>query len=644
MRRPTTVLLALLLLVCLFLAGCVKKYTVSGFVGDAQSRPIAGAQVSVETGGGTTAVYTDNNGYYRLRLGAGAHELKALKGGYFPKSAPLVVDGDGIGPAFLLVAAAPATVSGTISFVGATAASVTSPTLRMAANAGVSFQSVPVALGSSDVKYDGLIVRFRETAQPGERTHSLGLSEVAEYRGVRKNLYHVRVKGDARAAMAELGRDPAVEYVQLNYLNHLCQVPNDLSYGDQWNLSLIKMSDAWDHVKGSDSHVTVAVLDTGIWTNTDMAANLVSGYDVVSNDSDPTDDVTPSGQPSHGTHVASIIGAVTNNGTGLAGAGWNVRVMPIKVFTPSTGGPYATDLDVAEGIRKAVNLGAKVINMSLGIAGTIPSEHSEIESALQYADSHDVAVFAAAGNEGLGSLDYPGSSSYVFAVGAVGHDGLRASYSNYGTGLGLVAPGGSAQNPADWQDFVMGYGLAAGSTGYAGFAGTSQASPHVAAVAALMYSAGVHAPGEIYQILRATATPVGDALYYGYGLLNAGAAIHAAMQVPVSLTQPEIYAATLSSTGSWTRLTAPVHADESGNYTLTGIPAYQPNLFIIASIDFDGDGVIEAGEYMGSVSVGSLTESEQKSGVNFVVKRVTGTSSVRFSIWSRLLGRGGGNR
>lgn len=643
MRRSGLVLLALLLVLCLVLAGCVKKYTINGFVGDAQSRPIAGAQVSAETNSGIAAAYTDSSGYYKLRLEAGSYNLNAQKGGYFPKSTPLVVNADAIGPTFSLVAAAPGTVSGTISFAGSTPASIVYPSLRTTAP-GVPFLGVPAARGRLDAEYDGLIVRFRESTKPGDRTRSLGRLEAAESRGVSKNLYHVRVRGDARAAMAELGRDPAVDYVQLNYLNHLSQVPNDPSYGDQWNLSLINMPDVWDHVKGSGVHITVAVLDTGIWTNNDMAANLVAGYDVVNNDTDATDDVTPSSRASHGTHVAGIIGAVTNNGSGLAGVGWNLQVMPIKVFTPNADEPYATDLDLAEGIRKAVDLGARVINMSLGGPVTNPSEHPEVENALKYAEEHNVAIFAAAGNEAnlsgyTGTLDYPGSSQHVFAVGAVGHDGLRASYSNYGPGLGLVAPGGSAEDVNDWQDFVMGYGRAAGSTAYAGFAGTSQATPHVAAVAALMYIAGVRTSAEIYQILRSTATPAGDTLHYGSGLLNAGAAIHAAVQVPISLTQPEIYAAILNSNGSWTKLTTPVYADESGSYTITGVPAYQPNLYVVASIDFDGDGIIETGEYIGKTLIGSLAESEQKSGVNIVVLKVSGTASTR-SIWSRLLSGG----
>ncbi|MGA2469234.1 MAG: S8 family serine peptidase [Solirubrobacteraceae bacterium] len=301
------------------------------------------------------------------------------------------------------------------------------------------------------------------------------------------------------------------------------------------------------------SGVTVAVLDTGVaYANHGRYVRspdfspyeFVHGWDFVANSPYPED------RNGHGTQVAGTIAEETNNGVGVTGLAYGVRLMPIRVLNGQGNGDATR---IAEGVDFAVNHHAQIINMSLEFtAGTITANDiPQLIAAIDYAHSKNVLVVAAAGNESMAQLSYPAKARYVLAVGASTDDGCLAYYSNYGAALDLVAPGGGgdAAVPGDAncvpdsatagpdiiQETFLGlnypdprvFGLPDG------YYGTSMAAPHVSATAALVIASGVLGPhptvAEIVARLEATATPLGpngvdDPTHYGYGLVNAAAA------------------------------------------------------------------------------------------------------------------------
>jgi serine protease len=328
-----------------------------------------------------------------------------------------------------------------------------------------------------------------------------------------------------------LARDPAVAAAQPNYYRYADATPNDPFYAYQWNLSQIQMADAWDVTRGS--RVTVAVVDTGIAYENygsfrkapDLAGTtFVAGWNFVNNTAHANDD------NSHGTHVAGTIAQTTDNNLGAAGIAYQARLMPLKVLGADGAG---TDAAVASAMIWAADHGANVINMSLGA----DSASSVLQDAVDYAYAKGLVLVAAAGNGGVGSINYPGACSHVIAVGAVRYDETKVPYSNYGTGLALVAPGGDLsvdQNGDGYPDGVLQMTFNPTTKNIADFAywffqGTSMATPHVSGVAALVLAKGAAAtPAQVLQALQATTKDLGEPGWdpmFGYGLLQARTAL-----------------------------------------------------------------------------------------------------------------------
>ena len=315
----------------------------------------------------------------------------------------------------------------------------------------------------------------------------------------------------------ELEGDHRVSFAEPNYLAHSMAGANDAYVGYQWNLDQVGAEGAWDYTTGAGA--VVAVLDTGVKSNgPDGLTNLLPGYDFYYNDADPSD------RDGHGTFVAGTIAQRTNNGTGVAGLAYSASILPVKVLSDSG---YGDINAIANGVIYAADQGADVINMSLGSA--YPS--STLESACNYAYSKGVVVVAATGNEYASQVGYPAAYDSVIAVGSSRVDGSRPAYSNYGTGIDLLAPGGDLskdQNGDGYADGVLQETIENGSWTYTFWEGTSMATPHVAAAAAMLKAYGVSDPDEIYNALVATATDVGAAGYdttNGYGVLNVEAAL-----------------------------------------------------------------------------------------------------------------------
>ena len=286
---------------------------------------------------------------------------------------------------------------------------------------------------------------------------------------------------------------------------------NDPLRVHQWALDMIHADEA--HAVTTGAGATVAVVDTGIdAAHPDLAGRVVPGWDFVDGDSTPQDG------NGHGTHVSGIIAADAGNGIGVDSVAPGARIMPVRVLDANGSG---SDANVAGGIDWATEHGADVINLSLG--GTLPTSglgmQDAISAAIQRALDRGVVVVAAAGNDGLPFCENNSFGGKVLCVGAVDKREQRSFYSSFGSGVSLVAPGGS-DLPGTDEDVLSTWN----DGSYQELAGTSQATPHVSGVAALLVSAGVRGQAAVQRIL-ATATNIGPSAVYGAGLVDAQAAV-----------------------------------------------------------------------------------------------------------------------
>ena len=308
------------------------------------------------------------------------------------------------------------------------------------------------------------------------------------------------------------------EYIEPNYLYSAIYTPNDPEYGKQWNMRSINIETAWDETKGSG--ITVAVIDTGITPVPDLeATKFVRGYDFVNDQVDALDD------NGHGTHVAGTVAQSTNNGYGVTGVAYEASLMPLKVLSAGGSGTVS---DIAESIKFAADNGADVINMSIGGGGV----SQLMQEAIDYAHSKGVVMIAAAGNSGQNSASYPARYPHVIGVSALDSVGEKAPYSNYGAGVDISAPGGSESGKIVQETINPQTNEAV----FAGFQGTSMASPHVAGVAALIKASGVTNPDDIETVLQQSSRSVEDdpLNYFGAGQLDAGAAVKLATKGQIS--------------------------------------------------------------------------------------------------------------
>lgn len=297
---------------------------------------------------------------------------------------------------------------------------------------------------------------------------------------------------DFEAVLTALQTLDGVESADPNYLVHIAGAPNDPEFPFQSGLSGIQVPQAWDVLPSMMSQVLVAVLDTGvedthpdltdaIWQNpgemgldsngADKRSNQADddlngyvddwrGWDMVSNDNQAQDD------NGHGTHLAGIIAARSNNNLGVAGIAPNARILPVKVLDA---GGQSDHIKVARGIIYATDMGARIINLGLGGDGT----SALLNNAVDYALAHNVIVIAAGGNTSDASVQYPASYTGVVAVGAVDESYTHASFSTTGAYIGITAPG--VNIPSTFPGGV-----------YSRASGTSMASAHVSGVAALL--------------------------------------------------------------------------------------------------------------------------------------------------------------
>ncbi len=385
---------------------------------------------------------------------------------------------------------------------------------------------------SSQQSFDQFIVQFKGASLAGRSvangisaTSQLSLQTgvaLAHQRRLAVGADVIRVEGKAMTAseasrfMQSIASNPDVEYVQPDAIMRALVTPNDTRYGEQWHYvggaSGMNLPAAWDIATGTG--VVVAVIDTGITSHADLSANIVAGYDFISDSTAARDgngrDANPNDEGDwftgaecgvsfnqnsswHGSHVAGTIAAVTNNASGVAGVAYNAKVQPVRVLGKCGG----TLSDIADAIVWASGgtvsgipanpTPAKVINMSLGGSGSCDATY---QNAINSAVGRGTVVAVAAGNSNANASGFrPASCNNVINVAALDREGNRASYSNFGTIIDIAAPGGETATAANGVLSTLNTGTTTpGSATYAFYQGTSMASPHIAGLAALMLS------------------------------------------------------------------------------------------------------------------------------------------------------------
>jgi hypothetical protein len=270
-------------------------------------------------------------------------------------------------------------------------------------------------------------------------------------------IYKLKVSADTDILklVEEFKNNPNVEYAQPNYCyDYFDIIPNDPDFTFQWALTKIQATNAWETEKG-DSAVIVSILDSGvdlnhpdlmgnIWRNEDEIPNNgidddknglvddVNGWDFAYWDNEPNDDI------GHGTNIAGIIGAITNNDLGIAGLTWGCKIMPVKISQCEIdGSPRLTDVWIAQGLYYSSENGAQIINMSFGFN----EESSFLRDGVDYAYAKGCILIAAAGNNNSDQNIYPAAFEKVIAVAATDENDQKAYFSNYGEWVDIAAPG-----------------------------------------------------------------------------------------------------------------------------------------------------------------------------------------------------------
>ncbi len=388
-----------------------------------------------------------------------------------------------------------------------------SPTLRSGGTAPAHAQS-----GDAD-RTGAVVVRFEADATLARVGAALDEAEATPTSSnARAKLVRLDLDSGQSVdeAIASLSSDDSVVYAEPEHAVSIADTPNDTFYPSQWHYPQMNLPATWDITTG-DASVIVAVIDTGVMlTHPDLDSKITSGpnagYDVFNDDADPTDD------NGHGTFVAGIVGAESDNASWVSGVCWSCKIMPVKVMNASGQG---STISIAYGIYWAVDHGADVLNLSVGG----PTGDTTLSDAVDYAWAAGVPVIAASGNNN-GAVLYPAAYADALAVASNDSAALRSSFSNFGPQLDVMAPGG------DVVGTTLGGGYGAGS-------GTSFASPHVAGLVGLMIAHGITDKNTIISRLKSTATDMDVAGFdnnTGWGRVNAQAAVDLAPTV--SITAP----------------------------------------------------------------------------------------------------------
>jgi thermitase len=382
-----------------------------------------------------------------------------------------------------------------------------------------------------------ILVRFK----PGVTTNAAASAHARHKTSIMEKVDNIRVhrlkvpKGmTVEQAVDMYKADPSVEYAGPNHLLYLDFIPND-DYFDSWMQWAIypgtnprhdiRAAEAWDVSPTKGAGVVIAILDTGVWAQHEdldtVGPNpkVLPGFNAVGNNYDTTD------YNGHGTLIASIAAANTNNSIGVAGVAWNAKILPVKVIE----GEIGNELDAAQGVLWAVDHGAKVLNMSFG--GYI--DEPMLHAAIDYAWAYGCLNVCSSGNDDLNTLHYPSAYDHALAVGGTDEEDARWVYddiffgghygSNYGPWLDVMAPGSNITGAYIEEDWLLELGF------YTIASGTSASSPHVSGIAAMIWALHPTWTNEqVFQQIVASCDDLGPSgwdIQTGFGRVNAQRAL-----------------------------------------------------------------------------------------------------------------------
>jgi subtilase family protein/Big-like domain-containing protein/fervidolysin-like protein len=379
----------------------------------------------------------------------------------------------------------------------------------------------------------------------------LGATLVTIIPGIR--VHHIRVAPQGLDGVeAALQHHPKVKFVERNFLGKGGLVPNDPGFAYQWHLPKISAPSGWDLTTGSTS-VPIAIIDSGVDpTHPDLAGKLLPGFNFLNNTTD-THDVL-----GHGTAVAGTAAAATNDDLGIAGVAWANPIMPLVVLDSTD---YASYANIASAITYATDHGAKVINISIGGS----SYSSTLQSAVNYAWSHNLVIVACAMNYATSAPYYPAALSNVVAVSATDQSDNLASFSDYGTWIALSAPGTSIYTTTN-------------GGGYGYWYGTSFASPQAAALAALAFSMNpALTNSQVVSLMESNADDLGLSgydQYFGWGRIDVAKTLQSAQNTLAITSTPLTVTLTAPTNGSAVSGTVNVTASVTDQVTVSKVELY----------------------------------------------------------------------
>jgi thermitase len=465
---------------------------------------------------------------------------------------------------------------------------------------------------NDDQNIERILVKYRDDTDDFSRrevSRRHGDSDEGEITGVGVHVIKIP-KGKLQAKLQEYSREKTIEFVEPDYIAYAIGTPSDAYFGSQWGMTKIQAPQAWDVTTGQPA-IKIAILDTGVDQNhEDLAAKLVANRNFTT--SATTDDLY-----GHGTHVAGVAAAVTNNAIGVAGVGYNTVIMNVKVLDDSGSGNYSW---IANGIIWATDNGAKVISMSLGGS----SNSLTLQNAVNYAWSRGVIVVAAAGNNGNSAPSYPAYYGNAIAVAASDANDNRASFSNYGSWVDVAAPGTGIYSTLPNHSNRIGLN-------YGSLNGTSMATPFVAGMAGLIWATSYGTDNvTVRSRIETTADKVaGTGTYWQFGRINAYRAVAPSAPPPPPDTTPPVQVTGLAVTTvnssrldlSWNansepdlknykvyRGTAPggpytlVSYPTANAYADTGLAAATTYYYTVSAVDVPGNEGTRSAETTGTTS------------------------------------------
>lgn len=373
---------------------------------------------------------------------------------------------------------------------------------------------------AQDFPSDRIIVKFKAQVSSEERSQ-LHRDLRARIRGSveRLNVHVVSAEGmTVERLLDQYKHDPRVEYAEPDFIATTFMVTNDPGLSSQWGLYKIQAASlaesAWSLTQGNAS-VKISILDTGIdSSHPDLSSKIIFSHNF-------TDSPTVNDVYGHGTHVAGIAAATTNNGSGVAGVGYQVNLVNVKVLGDDGSGYYSW---IANGITWSADQGVPILSLSLGGS----SSSQLLADAVAYAWNKGSLIVAAAGNSGNSSYSYPAAYAGALSVAATDSNDQKASFSNYGSWVEVAAPGVSIYStlPTYPNKFVTNYGT---------LSGTSMATPFVSGLAGLILSTGSFSNAQLRQLIDTNTDQItGTGTLFKNGRINA----YRSLQAATSTTPP----------------------------------------------------------------------------------------------------------